>query len=91
MVDRMCRHCQAKRAGKPRGLCWSCFYTPGVRALYPSTSRLASRGVGNRATAPADRPCEAPPGTEEKIAELQRRAAMEISLYHPEDARGNLS
>lgn len=34
-----CRHCQRNRVCRPRGLCWNCFYKPGVRDLYPSTAR----------------------------------------------------
>lgn len=34
----ICRHCNRKKASRPRGLCWSCYYTPGVRERYPSQS-----------------------------------------------------
>ncbi len=43
----MCRHCQRVRSNRPRGLCWSCYYTPGVREKYPSTSKYARRGVSD--------------------------------------------
>ena len=43
----LCRHCQKVRSNRPRGLCWSCYYTPGVRDLYPSTSKFARRGVSD--------------------------------------------
>ena len=43
----VCRHCSKSKVNRPRGLCWSCYYTPGVRDLYPSTSKFARRGVGN--------------------------------------------
>jgi hypothetical protein len=33
-------------------------------------------------------PTAALPGTEEKVAELERRAALGLELFHPEDARG---
>lgn len=39
----ICRHCQKVRANRPRGLCWGCYYTPGVLELYPSTSKFAKR------------------------------------------------
>ena len=42
-----CRHCSKSKVNRPRGLCWSCYYTPGVKELYPSTSKYARRGVGN--------------------------------------------
>ncbi|TXH10615.1 MAG: hypothetical protein E6R03_15180 [Hyphomicrobiaceae bacterium] len=36
----VCRHCCKSNATRPRGLCWSCFYRPGVRELYPVTSKF---------------------------------------------------
>lgn len=39
----LCRHCQTKKANRPRGLCWPCYYTPGVKELYPSTSKYGRR------------------------------------------------
>jgi len=29
----ICRHCQKSKVNRPRGLCWSCYYRPGVREL----------------------------------------------------------
>ncbi len=29
-----CRHCTKGRVNRPAGLCWSCYYTPGVREMY---------------------------------------------------------
>lgn len=86
----MCRHCQKTRSNRPRGLCWTCYYTPGVRELYPSTSKFARRGVGNfNGTAPLpDVPTDAPPGSEEKIRILMERAAKRQALWHPKDAAG---
>lgn len=37
----LCRHCVKNRVLRPRGLCWRCYYRPGVRDLYPSTSKYA--------------------------------------------------
>jgi len=85
----LCRHCQKVNSNRPRGLCWSCYYTPGVRDLYPSTSKFAHRGVGNfnrRAKQPAC-PTEALPGTPEKVAVMEERARQGVSLWHPLDAR----
>lgn len=39
----LCRHCQKKKAIRPRGLCWRCYYRPGVLELYPSTSKYAPK------------------------------------------------
>jgi hypothetical protein len=84
----MCRHCQKVRANRPRGLCWSCYYKPGVREEYPSTSKFARRGVGdfNGAARRAKRPTVAPPGTPEKVAVLAERARLGLDLWHPRDA-----
>jgi hypothetical protein len=42
-VDAICRHCGKKKVNRPRGLCWACYYTPGVKELYPVTSKFAPR------------------------------------------------
>jgi hypothetical protein len=84
----LCRHCHQSKVNRPRGLCWSCYYTPGVRELYPSTSKFARRGVGDfngRSTLPA-LPTNALPGTPEKVTVLEERARMRQSLWHPDDA-----
>jgi hypothetical protein len=83
----MCRHCQKVRSNRPRSLCWTCYYTPGVRELFPSTSKFARRGVGNFCgTAPLpDFATDAAPGTEAKIQILIERAAKRQALFHPDD------
>jgi len=86
----LCRHCQKVRSNRPRGLCWSCYYTPGVRDQYPSTSKYARRGVSDfngRASQSVD-PTTALPGTEEKVAVLAERARLGMALWHPQDAKG---
>jgi hypothetical protein len=84
-----CRHCSKSRVNRPRGLCWTCYYTPGVKELYPSTSKFARRGVGNfTGNAPlAPAPTTAVPGTPEKLAVLEHRAKMKLAIFHPADAR----
>src|SRR6516164_2802827 len=84
----LCRHCQKVKSNRPRGLCWSCYYTPGVRELFPSTSKFARRGVvdfNGRARMPE--PTSALPGTPEKVAVLEQRARLGQQLWHPLDAR----
>ena len=83
-----CRHCQKSPVNRPRGLCWSCYYTPGVRDLYPSTSKFARRGVSdfNGRARLATRPTDALPGTPEKVAVLEERARLGLALWHPLDA-----
>ena len=83
----LCRHCNRVPSNRPRGLCWSCYYTPGVRELYPSTSKFARRGVSDfngRARLSA-RPTSALPGTPDKVAILEERARLGLSLWHPLD------
>ena len=85
----ICRHCSKAKVCRPRGLCWSCYYTPGVKALYPPTSKYARQGVGNfNGNAPlAALPTVAPPGTAEKMAVLTERAKNGQALFHPADAQ----
>lgn len=84
-----CVHCSTGRVNRPRGLCWGCYYRPGVKELYPPTSKYAQRGVGNltgERPLPAE-PTDAEPGTDEKIAVMVERAKRGESLFHPEDVR----
>ena len=83
----ICRNCKAKKSNRPRGLCWSCYYTPGVREQFPPTSKFTRRGVGiSYGNAPlADFPTDAEPGTEAKIMILMERAARRRALFHPLD------
>ena len=84
----LCRHCQKVKSNRPRGLCWSCYYTPGVREQYPSTSKFGRRGIGNfngQAARPPF-PTSAAPGSPEKIAILAQRAQLRQELWHPDDA-----
>jgi hypothetical protein len=83
-----CRHCLCAPVSRPRGLCWGCYYTPGLRERYPSTSKFGRRGVGNfngNCPLPAF-PTQASPGTPEKIAVLEERARLKQCLWHPDDA-----
>jgi hypothetical protein len=84
----ICRHCNKSRSNRPRGLCWSCYYTTGVREMYPSTSKFARRGVGdfNGRTSMAAQPTSALPGSPEKVDVLCERARLGLSLWHPHDA-----
>jgi len=83
-----CRHCKRVESNRPRGLCWSCYYTPGVRELFPSTSKFARRGIGNGNVQVllATKPTAAFPGSPEKVAVLAERARQGVSLWHPADA-----
>ncbi len=83
----ICRHCQTRNVSRPRGLCWPCYYLPGVRDLYQTTSKYGRRGLGicrhARAAAYAT---DARPGSAEKIMTLMLRAELGQDLWHPSDA-----
>ena len=84
----LCRHCSCCPVSRPRGLCWKCYYTPGVRDRYPSTSKFARRGVqdfNGKSRLPAE-PTHALPGSLEKVAVLEQRAKLKQELWHPLDA-----
>jgi hypothetical protein len=84
----LCKHCQKVKSNRPRGLCWSCYYTPGVRDLYPSTSKFARRGVADfYGKTRLPEPTRALPGSPEKVAVLEERASLGQALWHPLDAR----
>jgi hypothetical protein len=81
-----CRHCRRRKAYKPRGLCFTCFGTPGVRDLFPSHSKYARRGLGTgNHDRPPPAPTSAPPGSPDKLAVLEQRAAAGQELWHPDD------
>ncbi len=84
----MCRNCQKSKSNRPRGLCWTCYYAPGVRELFPSTSKFARRGLGSfNGNAPLpDEPTDASPGSDAKIMILMKRAAKRQALFHPQDS-----
>jgi ribosomal protein L37E len=87
-VAMLCRHCGRVRVNRPRGLCWSCYYTPGIRERYPSYSKFARRGLGIGGGHPPlpPTPTSARPGTPEKVRVMEQRARNHQSLWHPDDA-----
>ncbi len=50
----LCRHCQARRPNRPRGLCSRCYPLPGIRDRYPVTSKFANRAAREPLDAEAD-------------------------------------
>lgn len=85
MLTPLCRHCNSEPVTRPRGLGRKCYYTAGVKELYPSTSKYARRGVGASGRLPA-RPTDAPPGSWAKVAVMAARAANGETVNHPGDA-----
>lgn len=84
----MCRHCQDAVVSRPRRLCWSCYYRPEVRDLYPtSDAKGAYRSLHHHLcrTSPPAKPTQAPPGSPEKIEVLIDRFVDGVDLWHPDD------
>lgn len=80
-----CCHCHKKKATRPRRLCWRCYYTHGVRNLYP-VCPLKKPIVGRE----LPQPTLTLPGTEAKIEVMSQRMTDEQYLHHPDDAKLNL-
>ena len=83
-----CRHCGGRVTSQPRSLCYACYYTRGVRDLYPTESKFGRRNsnAGYMNQPCTDSPTAAPPGSAEKVAALEKRATLGVSLWHPQDA-----
>jgi hypothetical protein len=47
----LCLHCHARPSNRPRGLCWRCYYTPGVAGQYPARKYGGGRRPTGRRTA----------------------------------------
>lgn len=92
---RLCKHCKENQQNRPRGLCWTCYYAPGVREQYEMTNSEDGRNSNNRGY--PDTPChkrplpgeptEHLPGTAEKMEVMRERASHQLQLHHPLDAR----
>lgn len=79
-----CRHCVRGRVTRPRGLCWTCYYTPGVKEKYGPAYQGVMAGEGGGYALPAE-PTDAPPGSDEKIRVMAERAAAGTGIFHPDD------
>jgi hypothetical protein len=82
-----CRHCQRCPISRPRGLCWTCFYTPEVRALYPPQKLPRGVADGFDRRPPPPWPTTTRPGSPAKVEVLCQRASQRYQLWHPDDAR----
>lgn len=86
----ICRHCHARYVCRPRGLCWTCYYTLGVKDRYPSTSKFGRRGWGletgeNMPRLPG-KPTAHLPGTVLKMVVMTERAQLGQELFNVRDA-----
>lgn len=84
----LCRHCGTRKVNRPRGLCWTCYYTPGVSDQYPTTSKHGrrQRDIEDETPPPAE-PTTAPAGSLEKLKALRARVKAGTDLHHPQDSR----
>ena len=86
----LCRHCGKKIAKRPGGLCWTCYYAPGIRAMYPTRRR--NQYVSFEMPIPLCKdgfdyaPTGCPAGSEDKIEVMRERVAYGLPVCHPEDA-----
>lgn len=89
MPSPMCRHCVVKVASRPRGLCWPCYYTPGVKDRFPSTSIHGRRSpiTDTHSVRPLPEPTDTRPGSAERLVVLESRAVARLAIFHPLDRR----
>jgi hypothetical protein len=82
-----CLHCKDRKANRPRGLCWACYYDPAIRDLYQPVSKYGRRGTGNvNRNGGIPQPTTAITGTPEHLEVLAGRAARGEQLHHPKDS-----
>lgn len=82
-----CQHCKEHPACKSRKLCHICYYREDIRILYDmGCERGLGANIGMVYLLPS-LPCNAYPGTIEKIKVMSERAKLGVSLFHPDDAK----
>lgn len=83
-----CRHCGRTRTGnRPRGLCWTCYYTPTVRSQYPVDPKRVPSNDGYSNSEQPPEPSKLRPRSAEKIAYLRERAEQGLGLFHSSERR----
>lgn len=88
MVYGICRNCSRYAISRPRKLCWTCYYTPGVKERFPKETSDAF--IVDNTTKPLPKePTMARPGTEEKIQVFRERIMRGEHLHHPDDYKGD--
>jgi hypothetical protein len=78
-----CQHCGRRPANRPRQLCWTCYYAPGVKDQYAPLSSHRE-GLGLRSPSGLPRPTSIAPGPR-KVSILCARAELGFELWHPDD------
>lgn len=92
---KMCRHCEARKACRARGLCWTCSLDKNVRSLYPTGNKFGIWAEGENLVRHEDdvigrmlpaHPTHHKPGTADKIEIMRQRDERGELLHHPLDA-----
>jgi hypothetical protein len=82
----LCRHCGKRIACRTSDLCTPCYNVAEIRQKYRHLAKSSDhRGVGTAGSRMPSRPTRALPGTPEKVAVLEQRAARNEALWHPKD------
>jgi sulfur relay (sulfurtransferase) DsrC/TusE family protein len=79
-----CRHCGRRVQTLRFGLCWACHGAREIRLLY-IPARAATGLFTNGAPPPPDASTDAAPGSEEKLAVMEARAAGGRQIFHGAD------
>ena len=84
----ICRHCGEAGYYYARGLCWTCYYSPGVLAMYPLPDGVRHRlgVIDYNGHSREGQPTGHLPGSADKIAVLEERARNGQALFHRWDA-----
>ena len=89
-----CVHCRERPACRARQMCWTCYYTPGLRGRYRVAHRASRKGEAADFTGPGREPAaatEAAPGSEEKMRVMEDRVSRGEKLHHPQDRKLDLA
>jgi len=79
-----CRNCGFRPGNCPRGLCSACYYTPGIRNQYPTSTHFGARrglGLGNKLAFLRPEPTDHPPGSPGKVEVLAERVRLGQMLW----------
>ena len=84
-----CRHCKRRKYSKSRGLCFKCHSDLSIRESYSCVNpRKDTPGRWMNPNPKLGKPTLARPGSAEKLCVFEERVKLGLSLFHPEDARG---
>ncbi len=83
MTPLVCQHCgDPKRpVNRPRGLCWKCYYTPGVQDLYGAKCKVFAAPDSSLADSAPDPPTPEMLDIGERVAAYAKRAAAGLPLF----------